>query len=340
MKLFRLTGHARRRQLLAVTLLLLALALLLAWLQDSPYWQWSRFALAALILTAIAGLTTLVRRLHDIGRSGAWAMLALVPVLGQLLVVLLLFWPPAGRKRIGNGRAAAPAAALLLVVALFGFSRIFWQPIWVTSESMKPALLVGDYLALGHIAPQDLQRGDIISFRHAARKDIQISRLIGLPGDRIQIRSGLVWLNGQLLTQTAAGIFEERMAAQGPLRLRPRCQGGPVGNGGFCRKSRLTETIPADAQGKERKFDVLNIENGAYADDTPSLTVPQGTYFVLGDNRDNSMDSRYPLSVGGMGFVPADNIIGRAGTVLISAAGDQLWKFWTWRGDRVLKGVE
>ena len=84
----------------------------------------------------------------------------------------------------------------------------------------------------------------------------------------------------------------------------------------------------------------LNIVDGWVADDTPVFTVPEGEYFFMGDNRDNSEDSRFPQEVGGLGFVPAEFLIGRADRIMFSSAGRSLLYFWTWRPDRFFKAVD
>ena len=86
--------------------------------------------------------------------------------------------------------------------------------------------------------------------------------------------------------------------------------------------------------------DVLNIEDNGYADNTDVFTVPEGEYFFMGDNRDNSQDSRFSQAIGGVGFVPAENLIGRADRIIFSSAGTSMLYFWTWRADRFFKAVE
>jgi signal peptidase I len=115
----------------------------------------------------------------------------------------------------------------------------------------------------------------------------------------------------------------------------PRCENGPVGEGGICTSSRYTETLPGG-----RQHVVLNIDDGGFADNTDVFTVPEGHFFFMGDNRDNSQDSRFGQAVGGVGFVPAENLIGRADRIIFSSAGRSMLFFWTWRADRFFKAVE
>ncbi len=338
---FRLRSTARRRVLLAALAVYVALVALRTWLElDGDWWRWSRLAAALTIVALAALLATMVRRLHDIGRPGGWVLLGLIPYVNIGLVLALLVWPPASRKRNESGLGTVLGVAGLAVLGLMAVLRLFLQPYWIPSEQMKPALLVGDFVMVRYLAAEDVVRGDVIVFRHSVSGRDFIMRAVGLPGDTVQMKDGRLWLNGAEVPQEANGTFTEVMGPQGPMHIRPRCENGPVGDGGQCRRSRLTETLPAEGYDGGRKYDVLNIDASSYADNTDLFTVPEGAFFVMGDNRDNSNDSRFSRGVGGVGMVEADNIIGRASFVLFSSAGERIWTPWTWRMDRLLEGVE
>jgi signal peptidase I len=235
------------------------------------------------------------------------------------------------------------------------FRTLFFQPFWIPSGSMKDTLLIGDFLFVnkmaygysrvscpfsacpfsGRILGSEPARGDVVVFRHPVNGADFIKRLIGLPGDTVQIKNGILFLNGKEVPQVPAGQFEETYERQGPMGHMPRCENGPVGQGGTCLKSRYRETLPEGTT-----HDVLNIDANGFGDNTDVFTVPAGHYFFMGDNRDNSQDSRYSQAVGGVGFVPAENLIGRADRIMFSSAGKSMLYFWTWRADRFLKAVE
>ena len=234
------------------------------------------------------------------------------------------------------------------------FRTLFFQPFWIPSGSMKDTLLIGDFLFVnkmaygysrhscpfsmcpitGRIMGSDPERGDVAVFRHPTRGVDFIKRVIGLPGDTVQLREGIVYINGEAAPQTPDGMFTEAKLPQGPQQLMPRCMNEPVAPGGICEKARATETLPGG-----RSHTVLNITDGWMADNTPVFTVPEGSYFMMGDNRDNSEDSRFDPATGGLGFVPAEFLIGRADRIMFSSAGRSLLYIWTWRPDRFFKAV-
>jgi signal peptidase I len=241
----------------------------------------------------------------------------------------------------------------LLIAGLF--RTLLFQPFWIPSGSMKDTLLIGDFLFVnkmaygysryscpfaacpisGRILGSEPQRGDVVVFRHPVNGSDFIKRLIGVPGDTVQMKAGVLILNGQEVSQIPNGTFSEIYEPQGPMKNLPRCENGPVGGGATCTKSRYTETLPGGPS-----HNILNIDQNGFGDNTDVFTVPDGHYFFMGDNRDNSQDSRYSQAVGGVGFVPFDHLIGRADRVMFSSAGRSLLFFWTWRSDRFFKAVE
>lgn len=251
------------------------------------------------------------------------------------------------------------------------FRTLFFQPFWIPSGSMKETLLVGDFLFVNKMAygysyascpslimprfgvnidAKDIcgmfdgdnarlfggepDRGDVVVFRHPVSGRDYIKRLIGLPGDSIQMRDSIVYINGEPAPQEPAGVFEEIMEPQGPEGRRPRCANGPVGDGGVCEKARAIEALPGGTE-----HIVLDIGRQS-SDRTGVYRVPEGHYFFMGDNRDNSADSRLAQQVQGVGFVPFENLIGRADRIMFSSGGRSMLFFWTWRSDRFFRAVE
>ena len=273
----------------------------------------------------------------------------------------------AAQEKSGGGLWETIKTIVYALVIAGIFRTLFFQPFWIPSGSMKQTLLIGDFLFVNKMAygysyascPRltiigldsnvicsfldgdntrvmggEPERGDVVVFRHPVHGSDYIKRLIGLPGDTIQIQNGQIILNGTPVPQVADGAYREIMELQGSQNQRPRCENGAVGMGGVCEKSRKIETLP-----NGRSYAVLNIDDGP-ADNTRVFTVPEGEYFFMGDNRDNSLDSRAPRSVGGVGFVPYENLIGRADRIMFSSSGRMMLFFWTWRSDRYFKAIE
>ena len=234
------------------------------------------------------------------------------------------------------------------------FRTLLFQPFWIPSASMKDTLLIGDFLFVnkfaygyarvscpfsicpisGRIFGGEPKVGDVVVFRHPVNGEDFIKRLVGLPGDRIQMKGGVLYINDQPAPQTPAGEFVETYEKQGPVGNFPRCKNPSPGIGADCIKDRFTETLPNGVA-----HDVLNIDAQGQYDDTEVYTVPEGEYFFMGDNRDNSTDSRVQQPMG-VGFVPYENLIGRADRIMFSSAGRSLLFFWTWRPDRFFKAID
>ena len=233
-------------------------------------------------------------------------------------------------------RIVIHALIIALVIRTFLF-----QPFSIPSGSMKSTLLIGDYLFVskysygysrfsfpfgpalfsGRILASVPERGDVIVFKLPRDNSTDyIKRVIGLPGDHIQVIGGVVHINGQ-------PVKRERLEDYVELDER----------GNKITVPRYRETLP---EGKT--YTVLDLVDNGYGDNTPEYVVPEGHFFMMGDNRDNSTDSRFLNMVG---YVPFENLVGKAQIIFLSLHdGDRFWEFWKWprsiRWNRLFSGIE
>lgn len=225
---------------------------------------------------------------------------------------------------------------LYAVIIAMVFRTFIYQPFTIPSESMLKNLMVGDYLLVskfsygyshhslpfspkifsGRIFGKMVERGDVAVFRLPSDPDIYyIKRIIGLPGDTIQMKKGGLHINGERVQTKQIDDYVRFQKVQIGMTEQVIEE----------RFEQFEETLPGG-----KTFVTLN-KGYSPSDDTGIFRVPEGHYFAMGDNRDNSKDSRVPRRNDGVGYVPAENIVGRAEWITLSFDdGAKLWEFWKW----------
>jgi signal peptidase I len=233
----------------------------------------------------------------------------------------------ASTARRWRGQLVQIAAIVLLVLVAKGAVA---EQFYVPSPSMEPTLLIGDaFLASkypygygaaslpihvslpesGRVFGAMPKRGDVVVFRWPGdRSQAWVKRVVGLPGDRVQMRQGQLFINGN------------------PVALKPDGIGNAENDNGGEPARRYVETLPGGVS-----HTIFKMTDNGRLDNTPEVTVPKDRLFVMGDNRDNSADSRVPVGEGGVGLLPTDNLVGRVDAIVGS------WDFatksqpvWTW----------
>ncbi len=249
---------------------------------------------------------------------------------------------------------------LTLAILAWVVRSLIIAPFSIPSGSMLPTLYIGDYVAVakwpygfsrfsfpfgfppigGRIFGHAPSRGDVVVFRHPSEPTDLIKRVIGVPGDTVEVRGGALILNGRAVPRMALGQYPLPVSANTPCKAVPPATpalGTRLGQP-YCMLGAYRESLP---QGPS--FTVLDQVEGGAADDFASVRVPAGQLFLMGDNRDDSADSRFGPAEGGIGMVPLENVIGRALVTFWSTDGSaSYFKPWTWftalRGDRIGNG--
>ena len=263
------------------------------------------------------------------------------------------------RKQRRGGLLRLIISVLLLAWVIRSF---VFAPFSIPSGSMLPAMYIGDYVMVskwpygfsrfsfpwgfpsfdGRIFGGVPERGDVVVFRAPGVNEDFVKRVIGLPGDSVAVQGGMLIVNGRTIPRAPEDTFAMPVSANSPCRvvagatpmLRPADGGASV-----CLYPVYRETLSGG-----KSYQVIDQVSNPRADDFGPVTVPDGHVFLMGDNRDDSLDSRYSVQEGGIGFVPVENLIGRASFVFWSTDGTAEYaKPWTWfsalRGDRIATGL-
>ena len=236
---------------------------------------------------------------------------------------------PAPRSRATNEMVEVGKTVLYALLIALVLRVLLFQPFTIPSASMEPTLLQGDYIIVskysygfskhsiplspplfsGRIFGRQPTRGDIIGFKLPRDNTTDyIKRLVGLPGDHLQVKHGTVFINDKPVGQMPQG--------QTTIDL-----------GGFMTKADVIKETNLIG----RSYLTYSVDPTQPPENTDVYVVPEGQYFMMGDNRDNSLDSRFPKENDGVGFVPFENLEGKAQIILLSwNKGAALFKPWTW----------
>jgi signal peptidase I len=330
-------------------LITLALFIVLQGIEASrvgaPFGPWVTVAAALLAAALFAllmwmNLATTVKRLHDRGRSGWFTLLLLVP-LANFWILLETYFLRGRTEANRFGPASSTGAENIILAVCLGILAItlesyfapimarsfVLQPFNIPSGAQEPTLLVGDYLFVskssygysrysfpmgvipisGRLFASSPKRGDMLVFKFPGDNTTDyVKRLIGLPGDRIQMKDGVLYINDKAVPKVRVADYVEDLGGM-PHHV-----------------PQFRETLPNDAS-----YNVLDRDPQGALDNTQVFVVPEGHYFMMGDNRDNSADSR-----ANMGYVPFENFVGKVEFLFFSTYGKaRLWEIWKWPAD-------
>ncbi len=253
--------------------------------------------------------------------------------------------PAAGTGREGESWGSFLAFLLKLVLVVLVFRSFVFSPFSIPSESMLPRLWNGDYLLAakwpygiskyslpfelpvvpGRMLASQPERGDIVIFKHPIDGSDYIKRVIGLPGDTVAMEDGQLVLNGTPVPKERLDDFIIPVTANTRCAL-PTAKETEADGTVVCRYAHYRETLPSG-----KSYEVLDFGDRPI-DTTRPVIVPEGRLLVIGDNRDNSQDSRFLATPGGgVGLVPQGLLVGRATVIMWSTDGSAEWiKPWTW----------